>query len=285
MKVARKVLLIGALAALATVVFGGAPSVATGQILHPCWDIDKSASVSGTPVTGLTLTLGQTVQVDYAVAVTKRECRAGEDPNDSVDVFDSYLGVSGPLLPPGTLALHLEDSQTFRYSRNITAETCDPFEVENTARVVDTVELDRDTVTIEVEVVCDRVSASCTETTNPHGQTVPPAGSTTLPGPRGGQNEDGFYLISGTTSGTGSVQVFVVDTGSGTVFGPYPSGTKIKYTEANGATPNEKKIGSTNGQAGAVLVHITGTGDAAVYAVSNGVQSPLVFCLVPPPPK
>jgi hypothetical protein len=93
---------------------------------------------------------------------------------------------------------------------------------------------------------------------NPHGQTIPPAGSSTLPGPQGGQNEDGFYLISSTTG----VDVIVVDTGSGTEFGPYPSGTVVKYTEANGATPSEKTIGSTNGQAGAVLVHITGTGRA-----------------------
>ncbi|MBI2859255.1 MAG: hypothetical protein HYX90_09270, partial [Chloroflexi bacterium] len=32
------------------------------------------------------------------------------------------------------------------------------------------------------------------ETVNPAGKNVPPAGSTTLPGPRGGMNEDGFYL-------------------------------------------------------------------------------------------
>jgi hypothetical protein len=118
----------------------------------------------------------------------------------------------------------------------------------------------------------------CEETTNPHGQTVPPAGSTTLPGPKGGQNEDGFYRVS---SADGS-PVFVVDTGSGTVFGPFPSGTKIKYTEANGATPSQKKIGSTSGQAGAVSWHITGTGDAAVFSVTDPT---LVPCLVPPPPK
>ena len=85
----------------------------------------------------------------------------------------------------------------------------------------------------------------CTETTNPHGQTVPPAGSTTLPGPNGGQNEDGFYLISSNTG----VDVFVQDLGSGTIFGPFPSGTKIKYTQAPGGTPSSKKIGSTSGQA------------------------------------
>ena len=121
--------------------------------------------------------------------------------------------------------------------------------------------------------------AFCTETTNPHGQTVPPAGSTTLPGPNGGQNEDGFYLLS-TDSG---VDVFVLDTGSGTVFGPFDSETKIKYTQAPGATPGAQKIGSAQGQAGAVQYHITGTGDASVYPF--GEPDRAVSCLVPPPPK
>ena len=116
----------------------------------------------------------------------------------------------------------------------------------------------------------------CQETVNPHGQTIPPAGAT-LPGPKGGQNPDGFYLI-GSNVGT---DVRVVDLGSGTVFGPYPSGTVIKYTQAPGTTPSEKKIGSTNGQAGAVLVHITGTGDMAVRTVDNHD----IDCFVPPPPK
>jgi hypothetical protein len=119
----------------------------------------------------------------------------------------------------------------------------------------------------------------CTETTNPHGQTVPPAGSTTLPGPNGGQNEDGFYLISSNTG----VDVFVQDLGSGTIFGPFPSGTKIKYTQAPGGTPSSKTIGSTTGQAGAVLVHITGTGDAFVFPTGEPQHG--VTCLVPPPPK
>ena len=129
--------------------------------------------------------------------------------------------------------------------------------------------------------------ARCIETVNPHGQTVPPAGSTTLPGPRGGQNEDGFYQVLGTDNlDEDDVEVFVEDTESGVIFGPFPSGTNIKYTEANGATPNAKPIGSSNGQAGAVVVHITGNGDAAVYAVdAAGNVSERAACLVPPPPK
>ena len=117
----------------------------------------------------------------------------------------------------------------------------------------------------------------CVEFVNPHGQTIPPAGSTTLPGPNGGQNEDGFYKIS---SDVGT-QVFVVDLGSGTIFGPYASGTVVKYTQAPGSTPSAKKIGSDSGQAGAVEVHITGTGDMGVKSIDGNI----VNCLVPPPPK
>ena len=61
----------------------------------------------------------------------------------------------------------------------------------------------------------------CAESVNPHGQNVPPAGSTTLPGPNGGQNEDGFYKI-GTDVGT-SVSVVT----GGVTFGPFPSGSVI----------------------------------------------------------
>lgn len=116
----------------------------------------------------------------------------------------------------------------------------------------------------------------CTETVNPHGQTVPPAGSTTLPGPNGGQNEDGFYEV-GAATGT---DVILSDT-DGNVFGTFPSGTIVKYTEANGAEPSVEPIGSENGQAGAVDFHITGTGDLVV----TSVEGTSVTCFVPPPPK
>jgi hypothetical protein len=124
----------------------------------------------------------------------------------------------------------------------------------------------------------DEYGGGCVEYVNPHGQNIPPAGLT-LPGnnPRGGENDDGFYQIGNTSS---SDPVFVTDLGSGTTFGPYPAGTVIKYTQATGGTPGEKKIGSDNGQAGAVTVHITGTGD---FQVTQGTSSQT--CLVPRPPK
>jgi hypothetical protein len=87
-------------------------------------------------------------------------------------------------------------------------------------------------------------------------------------------NPDGFYQISS----AGGQDVYVVDQGSGMVFGPYPSGTNIKYTEANGAAPSAKKIGGPNS---AVTVHIKGTGDAGVRTATG----PTTSCLVPPHPK
>jgi hypothetical protein len=116
----------------------------------------------------------------------------------------------------------------------------------------------------------------CQETVNPHGQNVPPAGSTTLPGPNGGINDDGFYVV-GTDVGT---DVILSDT-DGNVFGTFLSGTKVKYTESNGAAPEVKKIGSQNGQAGAVDFHIKGTGDLVVTSVDGNRAT----CPVPPPPK
>ena len=125
----------------------------------------------------------------------------------------------------------------------------------------------------------DQYGGPCTEYVNPHGKTIPPAGLTP-PGtnPNGGENPDGFYQVGNTGGG----DVLVIDLGSGTVFGPFPGGTAIKYTQAPGKTPGSKKIGSTNGQAGAVSVHITGTGDFQIVPVGGGTTQ---TCLVPPPPK
>ena len=130
--------------------------------------------------------------------------------------------------------------------------------------------------------------SACVESVNPHGQTTPPAGSTTLPGAKGGQNEDGFYQLLATDDvwPASSLEIFVTDTGSGTVFGPYAVGTVIKYTQDPSAVPEAKSIGSGNGQAGAVEAHVIGNGDAAIYSFDgSGNTSAPVPCLVPPPPK
>ncbi len=135
-----------------------------------------------------------------------------------------------------------------------------------------------ETIAITVPDVTPPVAA-CVPTVNPAGTKVPGANAN----PKAGQNPDGFYQVNATDNLDPNAQVFVVDSGSGTVFGPFPAGTNIKYTQAQGATPSQKSIG---GPGSAVQYQITGTGDASVYAVdASGNTSTSVACLVPPPPK
>jgi hypothetical protein len=123
---------------------------------------------------------------------------------------------------------------------------------------------------------------SCTESVNPHGKKTPPAGSTTLPGPKGGQNEDGFYELGAVDDvwPEGALAIFVNG------FGPFAVDDVIKYTQDDEATPISKKMGSDKGNAGAVAAHIIGNGDASVVAVDgSGNASDPLECLVPQPPK
>lgn len=126
--------------------------------------------------------------------------------------------------------------------------------------------------------------AACVETVNPHGSTVPPAGKTTLPGPRGGDNEDGFYELLGKDL-SGVVSIFITDASGSGPFGPFSSGDKVKITEAPGAVPSSKPMGSSSGQADAIVAHITLTGDAIMTATDAAGNVTIVSCLVPPPPK
>ena len=61
--------------------------------------------------------------------------------------------------------------------------------------------------------------ASCIESVNPSGKKVPPAGSTTLPGPKGGQNEDGYYELIGEDNEDGTAPVFVTNASGSVTFG------------------------------------------------------------------
>lgn len=114
---------------------------------------------------------------------------------------------------------------------------------------------------------------TCAQTTNPSGKNVPQAPGT-------GQNEDGFYILTATDAVDPNPDVFLADTGSTAVFGPFASGVKIKLVQAPGATPNQKP------GPGNIDWRITLKGDASVYAIdASGNQSAPVSCLVPPKPK
>jgi hypothetical protein len=126
----------------------------------------------------------------------------------------------------------------------------------------------------------------CQPTVNPHGQTPPAA-----PG-RGGQgmNQDGFYLFGILPSDT-TEQIRVRDDGSGTVFGPFADGTRIKWVEANGAQPSITPMAGNNGRSGrrgqatAVDFQIIARGDAqAVFVDERGIEI-RETCLVPPAPQ
>ena len=109
-------------------------------------------------------------------------------------------------------------------------------------------------------------AVSCPEGPNPDGR-IPSS-----------HNPDGFYDLVATDAVDTAPQVFLRDTGSGTVWGPFSSGQHIKYTE-NKAKPSIRTM------PGGIL-KITGTGDAEVYATDfSGNTSDPVSCLVPPPPK
>ncbi len=143
-----------------------------------------------------------------------------------------------------------------------------------------------DSITACVEGdVCDVVEKQWVDATPPVAQCVagpnPSGNIPQAPGEgRRGQNQDGFYTIIATDLVDPNPEVFVLDTGSGFMFGPYPSGTNIKYTEANGAKPTV-----TSGS-GVVAWNLKGKGDAAVFAVdASGNVAELVDCLVPPAPQ
>ena len=73
--------------------------------------------------------------------------------------------------------------------------------------------------------------------------------------------------------------ITLIDTGSGHVFGPFPSGTKIKYVQANSGP-------TIRSGAGVIDWMITGTGDAQIIGLdASGNASDPVDCLVPRPPK
>ena len=128
-------------------------------------------------------------------------------------------------------------------------------------------------------------AARCVETVNPHGSNVPPAGKTTLPGPRGGDNEDGFYELLAKDNLPGLVSIFVTDAFGSGPFGPFLPGDKVKITEAPGGPASSKPMGSSNGQAGAIAAHINLLGDAIMNAVDAAGNVISISCLVPPPPK
>jgi hypothetical protein len=119
-------------------------------------------------------------------------------------------------------------------------------------------------------------TAACTPTTNPGGKNIPGQNAS----PKAGQNPDGYYQLLGVDPDSPAPAIFVGDTGSSFVAGPYAPGTKVKITQAPGITPRAQS-GPKD-----ITAHIFLNGDARVYAVDDeGLPSTQVICYVPRPPK
>jgi uncharacterized protein YegL len=112
-------------------------------------------------------------------------------------------------------------------------------------------------------------AASCVETNNPSGGNVPKSGPNAG---NSGQNPDGFYQLLGVDI-VSSVGITVF------TFGPFPSGTKVKYTQAPGSSPSIKP------GPGDIDWQIKGPTELVFTATDQSGNSTTVTCLLPPPPK
>ncbi len=129
-----------------------------------------------------------------------------------------------------------------------------------------------DAIITVVDVEPPRVA--CIQGMNPSGKNVPRAGRN----PRAGQNPDGFYLLEAADN-CFDLEIYLVDSVSGFVAGPYQSGDQVKITQAPGVKPTAKP------GAGAIVAHLLFKGDPDAVAVDAAGNTATTSCLVPPPPK
>lgn len=95
-----------------------------------------------------------------------------------------------------------------------------------------------------------------------------------------GSNPNGFFKLIATDSCDPSPQIFVRDSASAFVAGPFASGDNVKITQAPGVTPNSKPM------SGVVVAHIQLKGDALIYAEdASGNRSATHSASVPPKSK
>ncbi len=119
------------------------------------------------------------------------------------------------------------------------------------------------TVSIDVNDVTPP-SVSCPPGPNPAG-TEPSA-----------DNQDGFFQMLASDNVDAAVPIYIKDLGSGTVFGPYPSGTTFKLTQAPGARVKVRDF------PGDVAWKFTFNGDAQLIATDAAGNTATATCLVPP---
>jgi len=129
------------------------------------------------------------------------------------------------------------------------------------------------TVTVEDR---EAPQATCVAGVNPSGKKIPVAGKN----PASGQNPDGFYQLLGKDNCDGTLAIYVADTGSDFIAGPFASGDVIKLTQSPGKRPSQDPAPDP------IVAHLHLRGDGLLFAVdAAGNESAGELCLVPRPPK
>jgi hypothetical protein len=115
---------------------------------------------------------------------------------------------------------------------------------------------------------------ACIPGPNPGGKVVTHGG--------GGLSPSGFMRLTAVDAVDPAPLVFLQDTGSGMVLGPFASGVAVKYTQAPGGKARVTEMGSDE-NGGTEILHVTGRGDPAVVGrdAMDNESDPLV-CPVPP---
>ena len=142
---------------------------------------------------------------------------------------------------------------------------------------------------IKIEIqdkLAPKLNGECIESVNPHGTNIPGEDRNKNGKPKNNKNPDGFYKLDFIAEDNcdPNPQLWI-----GTVDNPMmfliEPGIVVKFTESADANPEMKKIGSTNGQAGAVSWHIILPSDPVISAVdASGNIFSCTECLVPPSP-
>ncbi len=118
--------------------------------------------------------------------------------------------------------------------------------------------------------------AACREAANPAGKQIPVAGKN----PTSRQNPDGFHQLLTQDNCDANPRIFIVESASSFIAGPFANGDVVKITQRRGGTPEQKKM------SGVVSAHILVNGDPFLYAVdADGNVSTPVNCFGPPPRK
>src|SRR5206468_800605 len=123
---------------------------------------------------------------------------------------------------------------------------------------------------------CEAPQAACRPAPNPGDKKIPVAGKN----PSSGQNPDGYYQLLSRDNCDGSPKMYVQDTASTFLAGPFNNGDIVKLSQNKGGTPH------SDPGTPPVVAHIHLNGDAWVYAAdADGNISDRVLAKVPPPDK